>query len=72
MDKRLLETLRGIKEDTIQFKKVNPPPVRNLLIGLCEDLGLDPKMGMELAYFFFCFDLETRVVYYGDSLPFII
>jgi hypothetical protein len=61
MDKRLLETLRGIKEDTIQFKTANPPAVRNLLVGLCEDLGLDPKMGMELMfYFLFCFDVETQ------------
>ncbi|KAG0043506.1 hypothetical protein BGZ83_011328 [Gryganskiella cystojenkinii] len=45
MDKRLLETLRGIKTDTIQFTKPNSPAVSNLLIGLCEDAGLDPKMG---------------------------
>ncbi|KAF9132466.1 hypothetical protein BGW39_000103 [Mortierella sp. 14UC] len=45
MDKRLLETLRGVRTGEIQFKQVNPPHVQNLLTGLCEDLGLDPKMG---------------------------
>ncbi|KAG0280820.1 hypothetical protein BGZ95_008492 [Linnemannia exigua] len=45
MDKRLLETLRGVRTGEIQFKQVNPPHVHNLLTGLCEDLGLDPKMG---------------------------
>lgn len=46
MDKRLLETLRGVRTGEIQFKKVNPPHVQNLLTGLCEDLGLNPQMGM--------------------------
>ncbi|KAG0289464.1 hypothetical protein BGZ96_006978 [Linnemannia gamsii] len=45
MDKRLLETLRGVRTGEIQFKKVNPPHVHNLLTGLCEDLGLNPQMG---------------------------
>ncbi|KAK3844471.1 MAG: hypothetical protein J3R72DRAFT_397941 [Linnemannia gamsii] len=45
MDKRLLQTLRGVRTGEIQFKRVNPPHVHNLLTGLCEDLGLDPKMG---------------------------
>ncbi|KAF9092035.1 hypothetical protein BGX23_004675 [Mortierella sp. AD031] len=45
MDKRLLETLRGVRTGEIQFLQTNPPHVRNLLTGLCEDLGLDPKMG---------------------------
>ncbi|KAG0259722.1 hypothetical protein BG011_002422 [Mortierella polycephala] len=45
MDKRLLETLRGVRANTIQFGQPNPPHVSNLLIGLCEDLGLDPKLG---------------------------
>jgi hypothetical protein len=46
MDKRLLETLRGVRTGEIQFKQVNPPHVHNLLTGLCEDLGLNPQMGM--------------------------
>lgn len=46
MDKRLLDTLRGVRTGEIQFKRVNPPHVHNLLTGLCEDLGLDPQMGM--------------------------
>jgi len=60
MDKRLLETLRGIKTDTIHFEQKNPPAVSNLLIGLCQDLRMDPKMGMSvdvercLFFFFFC------------------
>lgn len=45
MDKRLLETLRGVKTNAIQFGQKNPPEVSNLLIGLCEDIGLDPKLG---------------------------
>ncbi|KAF9339932.1 hypothetical protein BGZ91_004163 [Linnemannia elongata] len=45
MDKRLLDTLRGVRTGEIQFKRVNPPHVHNLLTGLCEDLGLDPQMG---------------------------
>ncbi|KAF8943884.1 hypothetical protein BGZ47_004929 [Haplosporangium gracile] len=45
MDKRLLETLRGVRTGEIQFKQVNPPHVHNLLTGLCEDLGLNPQMG---------------------------
>ncbi|KAF9425579.1 hypothetical protein BGZ94_007410 [Podila epigama] len=45
MDKRLLETLRGIRDGSIQFKSTNPPHVAGLLTGLCDDLGLDPAMG---------------------------
>ncbi|KAG0319211.1 hypothetical protein BGZ97_002557 [Linnemannia gamsii] len=45
MDKRLLETLRGVRTGEIQFKQVNPPHVHNLLTGLCEDLGLNLLMG---------------------------
>ncbi|CAO3565890.1 unnamed protein product [Mortierella alpina] len=45
MDKRLLETLRGVKTNAIQFGQKNPPEVSNLLIGLCEDIGLDPRLG---------------------------
>lgn len=45
MDKRLLTTLRGIRDGTVQFKRSNPPHVANLLTGLCEDLGMDPAMG---------------------------
>ncbi|KAG0021604.1 hypothetical protein BGZ81_008847 [Podila clonocystis] len=45
MDKRLLETLRGVRDGTVQFKHSNPPHVANLLTGLCEDLGMDPAMG---------------------------
>ncbi|KAF9387646.1 hypothetical protein CPC16_006920 [Podila verticillata] len=45
MDKRLLTTLRGVRDGTVQFKHSNPPHVANLLTGLCEDLGMDPAMG---------------------------
>ncbi|KAI8597986.1 hypothetical protein EDD21DRAFT_310030 [Dissophora ornata] len=45
MDKRLLETLRGVRTGTIMFGQSNPPEISNLLIGLCEDFGLDPRLG---------------------------
>ncbi|KAF9547949.1 hypothetical protein EC957_007462 [Mortierella hygrophila] len=45
MDKRLLETLRAVRTGEVQFKRVNPPHVHNLLTGLCEDIGLNPQMG---------------------------
>ncbi|KAI1314551.1 hypothetical protein EDD11_002026 [Mortierella claussenii] len=44
MDRRLLETLRAVRTGAVQFGQPNPPEVRGLLTGLCEDLGLDPKM----------------------------
>ncbi|KAI8597322.1 hypothetical protein EDD21DRAFT_310975 [Dissophora ornata] len=45
MDKQLLETLRGVRTGTIMFGQSNPPEISNLLIGLCEDIGLDPRLG---------------------------
>ncbi|KAF9899812.1 hypothetical protein BX616_002834 [Lobosporangium transversale] len=45
MDKRLLETLRAVRAGTAQFGQSNPPEVSGLLTSLCEDLGMDPKMG---------------------------
>ncbi|KAG0364846.1 hypothetical protein BC939DRAFT_433955 [Gamsiella multidivaricata] len=61
MDKRLLETLRAVREDRVHFGQSNPPEVSNLLIGLCEDLGFDPKMGdFELRN-----RLSCRVVHQG-------
>jgi hypothetical protein len=53
MDKRLLETIRGIRSGEIQLKQVNPPHVQNLLTGLCEDLGMNPKLGMLTVYSFY-------------------
>ncbi|KAF9188807.1 hypothetical protein BGZ50_001120 [Haplosporangium sp. Z 11] len=63
MDKRLLETLRGVRTNTIQFGQPNLPHVSNLLIGLCEDLGLDPKLGD----FSQCDRLSCDVVHQGIS-----
>ncbi|KAG0316726.1 hypothetical protein BGZ99_006727 [Dissophora globulifera] len=45
MDKRLLETLREVRADRIHFGQPNPPELSNLLIGMCSELGLDPKLG---------------------------
>ncbi|KAG0348109.1 hypothetical protein BG004_006084, partial [Podila humilis] len=61
MDKRLLETLRGVREGTVQFGQKNPPHVANMLTGLCEDLGMDPAMGdFELRH-----RLSCKVVHQG-------
>ncbi|KAG0215359.1 hypothetical protein BGX28_000099 [Mortierella sp. GBA30] len=63
MDRRLLQTLRGVRANTIQFGQTNPPHVSNLLTGLCKDIGLDPKLGdFELQSF-----LPCEVVHQGIS-----
>ncbi|KAF9175424.1 hypothetical protein BGX21_004029 [Mortierella sp. AD011] len=45
MDKRLLGALRGVRLGAIKYGQPNTPEARNMLISLCRDLHLDPKMG---------------------------
>ncbi|KAF9906119.1 hypothetical protein EC991_000915 [Linnemannia zychae] len=45
MDKRLLETLRGVRTGEIQFKQMNPPHVQNPTNGLFSDHALAPNFG---------------------------
>lgn len=66
MDKRLLETLRGIRVDSIHFEQKNPPAVSNLLIGLAQDLKMDPKMGMSVGRWCMCVFIFISEKKYSD------
>jgi hypothetical protein len=48
MDKRLLETLRDVRAGKLTFNQPggNDPKVITRLTTLCNELGLDPKLGM--------------------------
>ncbi|KAF9204153.1 hypothetical protein BGZ49_005626 [Haplosporangium sp. Z 27] len=45
MDKRLLAALQSVRLGSIKYGQPNTPELRGMLISLCQDLKLDPKMG---------------------------
>ncbi|KAF8977590.1 hypothetical protein BGZ46_007261 [Entomortierella lignicola] len=44
MDKRLLAALQSVRLGSIKYGQPNTPELRGMLISLCQDLKLDPKM----------------------------
>ncbi|KAF9110263.1 hypothetical protein BGX27_006581 [Mortierella sp. AM989] len=50
MDKRLLTALRAVRSGSIKYGQPNTPELRGMLMNLCTELNLDPKLG----------DIDTR------------